>query len=112
MTVYENHFRSQRPEVRNQRSETSFRGSYRLSVRSSLKLFTARCREEIALRRARRRKCGAGCRAAELWPQQRRAEKARNGAAPFYDAPGKVRRFEIMWIPCLIFDPGKGPIAD
>src|SRR5712691_2495756 len=100
VTVYGNHFLSQRPEVRNQRSETSFRG------------ITARCRDKIALRRARRRKYGAGCRAAELWPQQRRAEKARNGAAPFYDAPGKVRRFEIMWIPCLIFDPGKGPIAD
>jgi hypothetical protein len=33
---------------------------------------------------------------AEFWPLWRSGEKAQNGAAPFYGAPGKVRRFAIL----------------
>jgi hypothetical protein len=77
-----------------------------------MKRITARCRDEIALRRARRRKSVGGCRVAEFWPSPRTAEKAHNGASPPYGRRGKVRRFAIMWvlIPCLIFDLGK--VAD
>jgi hypothetical protein len=75
--------------------------------------FTDRCRDEIAWKRARRRKSVAGCRAAAFSLPQRRAEKAQNDAAPFGGARGKVRRFEIMLIPYLISKPGEsGRVAD
>jgi hypothetical protein len=82
-----------------------------LSLSALIKRITARCLDEIALRRARRRKSAGGRRVAEFWPSLRTAEKAHNGAWPLYGARGKVRRFPIMCvlIPCQIFDSG---IAD
>jgi hypothetical protein len=79
-----------------------------LNIQRLEPLITARCRDEIALRRARRRKSVGGCRAAEFWPSPQTVEKAHNGASPLYGAGGKVRRFAIMCllIPRLIFDPG------
>jgi hypothetical protein len=59
-------------------------------------LVTVRCQDEIALRRARRRKSVGGRRVAEFWPSPRTAEKMRNGASPLYGARRKVRRFAIM----------------
>ncbi len=78
------------------------------SLPALIKWITARCRDEIASRCARRRKSVGGCRVAEFWPPRRTVEKAHDGASPFYGARGKVRRFAIMCvlIPCLIFDPG------
>jgi hypothetical protein len=47
---------------------------------------TARCRDEIALKRAPQRKAVAGCRVAEFWPHPRNAEKAHSGVSLFYGA--------------------------
>jgi hypothetical protein len=70
---------------------------YRIrSLSALIKRITAHCRDEIALRRARRRKSVGGCRVAESWPLPRTAEKAHNGASPLYGARGKVRRFALM----------------
>ena len=79
-----------------------------LNVQRLEPLITARCRDEIALRRAGRRKSVGGCRAAEFWPSPQTVEKAHNGASPLCRVRGKLRRFAIMCllIPCQICDPG------